>query len=295
MTDEKILDALNSLLPAQFETVLLRAHVPYGIVSPPAAPQTIRATELIQWIRQSAAQLERLRAALATVAGDHMRDEPVRPAERPAVPTILFLASEPTDAGRLRLGQEIEAIRDRLRVEIHEGRVRLDSRWAVRPRDLSQVLLVAKPTLVHFAAHGSQDRRLVLEADNGKMTSVAPDALEGLFRLFPEVEGVVLNACWSEDQAEALARCVPHVVGMRDTITDPAAIAFASGLYGALAAGRAFPKAFEFACAELRLLGIAEHLTPVLMTRGEPIEPRLEAPPPRPKGRETEVARRRKP
>lgn len=281
MTEADLLDALNNLLPAQFETVLLRAGVPHGIFSSPAAPQAIRATELIQWMRQSSAQADRVRAALAAVTGAGARDEPAKPAAQPAVPTILFLASEPTDAARLRLGREIEAIRDRLRVEIHEGRVRLDSRWAVRPRDLSQVMHDVRPRLVHFSGHGSQDHRLVLEADDGKMTSVAPDALEALFSYFPEVEGVVLNACWSDDQAEALARCVPHVVGMRDTITDPAAIAFSSGMYGALAAGRAFPEAFELGCVELRLMSIPEHLTPVLMTRGTPSEPRLEASAPR--------------
>jgi hypothetical protein len=274
-TDADILDTLSRLLPAQFETLLLRAAVPLGIVSPAVAPQGTRATELIVWMRQSQAQRDRLLAALAEVRGDGPastdRGAPpggARPTAEDGTRTILFLASEPTDAGRLRLGREVEEVRDRLRVEIAQGRLRLDSRWAVRPRDLSQVMHDARPRLVHFSGHGSSDHRLVLEADDGHMTSVAPDALADLFEHFPEVEGVVLNACWSDDQAEALARCVPHVAGMRDAISDRAAIAFASGLYGALAAGRPFPEAFDLGCVELRLLGIPEHLTPVLMSRG---------------------------
>ncbi len=285
MTDTDILDALNSLLPAQFETLLLRANVPAGIFSSSVAPQATRATEVIQWMRQSVAQAERVRAALGVVSGGHAPAgvTALVPTSTTAPRTILFLASEPTDAGRLRLGREVEAIRDRLRVEIAQGRLRLDSRWAVRPRDLSHVMHDARPRLVHFSGHGSSDHRLVLEGDDGTMTGLAPDALAGLFEHFPEVEGVVLNACWSDDQAEALACCVPHVAGMRDAVSDRAAIAFASGLYGALAAGRSFPEAFELGCVELRLLGIPEHLTPVLMTRGAvPQRPQPAAPRRRP-------------
>ena len=61
-----------------------------------------------------------------------------------------------------------------------------------------------------------------------------------------EISGlVVLNACNTRPQAEALTEVVDCVVSMNRTITDRAAIKFAASFYGALAFGRSVRKAFE--------------------------------------------------
>jgi hypothetical protein len=53
---------------------------------------------------------------------------------------------------------------------------------------------------------------------------------------------------------------------MNNAISDEAAIAFAVGFYQALAAGRTYEEAFEFGRVQIRLQGVPEHLTPVLLT-----------------------------
>jgi hypothetical protein len=52
---------------------------------------------------------------------------------------------------------------------------------------------------------------------------------------------------------------------MNQAIGDRAAIAFAVGFYDALGAGRPIEFAYKLGCAAIRLEGIAEHLTPVLL------------------------------
>jgi hypothetical protein len=48
-------------------------------------------------------------------------------------------------------------------------------------------------------------KRLILENEVGKAVAVSTEALAGLFELFADrVECVVLNACYSEVQAEAI-------------------------------------------------------------------------------------------
>ncbi len=69
---------------------------------------------------------------------------------------------------------------------------------------------------------------------------------------------VVLNACDTRPQAEALTEVVDCVVSMNRTITDWAAIKFAASFYGALAFGRSVQKAFDQGVARLRAEGIAE-------------------------------------
>jgi TIR domain len=54
---------------------------------------------------------------------------------------------------------------------------------------------------------------------------------------------------------------------MNKEISDKAAITFAVGFYDALGAGRDVEFAFKLGCSAIRLEGIAEHLTPVLLKK----------------------------
>jgi hypothetical protein len=91
-----------------------------------------------------------------------------------------------------------------------------------------------------------------------------------LFKQFTDqVECVILNACFSETQAKAIAEHIKYVVGMNQAIGDKAAIAFAIGFYQALGAGRTIEEAFRLGCVQIQLQNIPEHLTPVLIKKEE--------------------------
>jgi hypothetical protein len=117
---------------------------------------------------------------------------------------------------------------------------------------------------VHFSGHGTSTGELCCEDELGKIKPVQPESLAALFALVDEqVECVVLNACYSEIQADAIAKHIQYVIGMNQAIGDKAAIAFAVGFYKALGANRSIEKAYKFGCVEIQLEGIPEHLTPV--------------------------------
>jgi hypothetical protein len=86
------------------------------------------------------------------------------------------------------------------------------------------------------------------------------------------VKCVILNACYSEIQANAIADHIPYVIGMSQAIGDKAAIAFSTGFYKALGAGCTFKEAYRFGCLEIQLENIAEHLTPILHRKKESID-----------------------
>ncbi|WP_256973139.1 CHAT domain-containing protein [Nostoc sp. T09] len=178
---------------------------------------------------------------------------------------ILFLASDPTDTARLRLGEELREIQQRLQLAKQRGRFLLEQRLSVRPGDISQALLDIEPHIVHFSGHGINTGELYVENELGKIQPLKPDALASLFELVEDqVNCVVLNACYSQTQAEAIAKYIPFVIGMNHLIGDQAAIAFSVGFYKALGANRSIEKAYKFGCTEIQLHGIAENLTPVI-------------------------------
>jgi CHAT domain len=181
---------------------------------------------------------------------------------------ILFLSASPTDEARLRVDKEAREIQEKLQLAKMREDFEYHIRLAVRPDDLTQALLDLEPQIVHFAGHGSISGALFLENELEQSHPVAPETLASLFKLVSEqVECVLLNACYSEDQANAISKHIQYVIGMNQAITDKAAIAFSVGFYQALGAGKPVDKAYEFGVVQIRLQGVPEHLTPVLIKK----------------------------
>ena len=177
---------------------------------------------------------------------------------------ILFLAADPSDSTRLRLGEELREIRERLQLSKQRDGFSLESRESVRPEDLTQAIFDVEPQIIHFSGHGTDTGELCFENSLGRTQTVSIVALTNLFRLVSnQVSCVILNACYSEIQAKAIAEHIPFVIGMNQSIGDKAAITFAVGFYKALGAGRSIEDAYKFACLEIQLNGIPEHSTPV--------------------------------
>jgi hypothetical protein len=177
---------------------------------------------------------------------------------------ILILAANPKNSTPLRLDQEVREIDEGLTRAKQRDRFELEQKWAVRPRDVQRTILDIAPQIVHFSGHGVGEGGLALEDETGQAKLVSTQAIAGLFELFADqVECVLLNACYSEVQAKAIAQHIPYVIGMNQAVGDAAAREFAVGFYDALGAGRDI----EFACNSIRMAGIPEDLTPVLLKK----------------------------
>jgi len=182
--------------------------------------------------------------------------------------TILFLAAEPTDAGRIRLGEEHREIDLRLRLAKLRNQFQLEHVFAVRPEDLTQAFLDYNPTIVHFAGHGTSEGSICLEDRTGKSLPIKPSALSDLFKAFRStIRGVILNACYSKEQAKAIAAYVDFVVGIHRSISDKAAIAYSLGLYQGIGAGKSFTESHNLGCIQIGLQGISTESQPELITR----------------------------
>ncbi|MGL5060131.1 MAG: CHAT domain-containing protein [Microcoleus sp.] len=189
-------------------------------------------------------------------------------ARLPETIKVLFVASNPLDQNQLRLDEEIRAITEKIRASDYRDSVQLVSRWAARPSDLLQALNELKPHVVHFSGHGSINNELVFQADDGSTKLVSQKAIvTTMSTIADNIRLVVFNACFSQDQAEAVTQHVETAIGMSDAIGDNAAKVFAAQFYSAIGFGRSVKQAFDQGISALLLEGIPEEETPALFTQ----------------------------
>lgn len=187
------------------------------------------------------------------------------PIQRPV--SVLFLAANPMGTELLRLDKEISAIEEALYKAKFRERFVLEQNWAVRVTELQALLLRYRPDIVHFSGHGSPAGELLFEGRDGAPQPATASALHQLFHtLRDNVRCVVLNACYSTQQATAIAEVIDCVVGMSSGVSDAAAIEFSTAFYRALGYGRNVETAFALGVGQLKLIGQTEQDVPQLLS-----------------------------
>ncbi|MEX1361889.1 MAG: TIR domain-containing protein [Nannocystaceae bacterium] len=237
---------------------------------------------------------------------------------RSTPPVVAVFSANPSSLTRLDLEGELRGITAELDATGLEGMLVFESQPATTPKAVQRALLVERPTVVHFCGHGrgshasrsrGASRRtrnfvpdpapprttgLMLHGDrDAQVKVVSGAALGALFaKVRPTVRLVVLNACYSAEQAEAIVQHVDFVIGVDGAIADEAAKVFAVALYRALALGRTIEEAFELALGALMLEDLHDDgVRPVLRARrgADPRTTRLVEPPPAHDGRAWDV------
>ena len=170
--------------------------------------------------------------------------------------TILFLAANPRELSRNDLEQESNDIQDAILHRPFEQDIKIVPRWQTKAGELPQLLIDHKPDIVHFSSHGSETGAILLEDAAGNAQPVSASTLGKLFAIHKAtVRCVVLNACYSQPQAAAIAETIPCVVGTTDAIADTMARHFSRAFYRALAEGNDLNTAFGQGALEIELQG----------------------------------------
>jgi WD40 repeat protein len=210
---------------------------------------------------------------------------------RPRAPrdVILFLAANPSSTSELALGKECDVIQRVLRGARHRD-FDFQSRWAVSIDAMMDHLNELSPTIIHFSGHGagkqSEPARsaavhrdidlpgkhngsgIYLQDEQGGPQLVTARALRMMIEsAAATARVVVLNACYSEAQADALCSVVDCVIGMTGAIRDEAARAFAVGFYRALGNRRSVGNAVDQAVATLAAKQLPDEHLPRYRTR----------------------------
>ncbi len=198
---------------------------------------------------------------------------------------ILAVASSPRGRARLDVSREQErldrALAGLARAGLAEVSWAPSATWA----DLRDTLLDGQWHVVHFIGHGDYDPGrdegvLALVGEDGRADLVGASRLVDLLRQArPMPRLVVLNSCsgaasgsvdvFSGTAAALVRGGVSAVAAMQYSISDPAAVAFCRGFYGALARGRGVDEAVS--SGRVAIIGLSgqtlEWVTPVLHLR----------------------------
>jgi formylglycine-generating enzyme required for sulfatase activity len=165
--------------------------------------------------------------------------------------TILILESNPNRD--LALNQEIRDLENAIDRAHNQDQFSIAIGIAVRPEDLQPLLLKHQPHIIHFCGHGTGETGLVLQDSNNRPTLLGTEALANLFSLCHTLECVILNACYSNAQASALAQHIDFVIGIQEAILDNAARYFSEGFYLALGYGKPIEIAYQWGCNAIQV------------------------------------------
>lgn len=230
----------------------------------------------------------------ALPAGEEGTPPPPAEEEPDQTPVVLFLASNPSQTARLQLEKEFVQISMSLQDSIQP--FELKAEWAVQPQSLMEYILQHRPRVLHFSGHGQgregeagngrgidtdgmaagQESGIFLQDASGRPRLVSGQALGSLFQTITRqvpVQLVLLNACYSAEQARHIGEHVPFVIGMSKAVPDETAITFAKGFYVGLAYSRTrtdIDFAFQAGLTQIELMGLSGMEQPVLLVDREP-------------------------
>ena len=256
MDDVDLVEVLRKLLSPQLDVLVARLKLDTSYLSSSAPPAT-RAVQILELARQQLSGLAKLESEIERIAPGLLRSSV--PATRQSR-IVLFFASNPAETPAIDLETELSTIRTSLAAGPDQ------ERWMVRDggslSDFASAVLTHRPEIVHIGAHGSPDGNLVVEADDGlRHMSIAAIA-NVLTASALRVRAIVLNACYSHEQAVKLAPYADFVIGMSREIGDRAALRFAEAFYRALAFDREIRDAFLLALADLDLHALPDIVVP---------------------------------
>jgi hypothetical protein len=210
---------------------------------------------------------------------------------------VLLFAANPRGTDPLDLNREFREIDEEIRLGEYRDALELSIVPGTRLVDLLRKLNEIHPDVVHFSGHGNIDEEIILESreadsmtrdhsgspardmrrvDSADHASevctpgpLSKSALVDIVKAcnHENIRIVVLNACHTRPQAEALCEVIDCVISMNRAISDVAAIRFAASFYGAVAFGVSVKKAFDQGLARLKAEGRPETETPELLVR----------------------------
>lgn len=161
----------------------------------------------------------------------------------PESATVLFLAATPSGTAQLSSEKEYAYISQK----VEKDRLAMTYQRAVSLEDMIDAFEEYQPHILHFCGHGKeqeinadgqvkQEGGLIFHSENKCSTvRLSTSMLDRQFRVlkdrFPRLQLVFLNACYSQDQAQAISQHDILSIGTSDAITSEAARKFAAGFY----------------------------------------------------------------
>jgi hypothetical protein len=182
---------------------------------------------------------------------------------------VLYLMANPIRRHHLRVDAEVSKVNEEIRRSQFRDNIALHQSPATNLNAIIRGLNDHRPRIVHFSGHGNS---VGVAVDDGgikrtKKQFVTFDILgKALAATDSPPEVVVLNACQSAGARSALLGTAKAIIVMQDSISDVAAVAFATMFYGGVASGQSLQSAFEQGRIAVEAVSLGEAVTPTLIT-----------------------------
>ncbi|MEM9274346.1 MAG: hypothetical protein AAGA80_15490, partial [Cyanobacteria bacterium P01_F01_bin.143] len=161
---------------------------------------------------------------------------------------ILILAANPR--GDLRLDYEIKDLKDAIK---RNEKFDVEIELAVNAESIDNLIAENQPLIVHFCGHGAGKQGLVVAGKGGIEQSLSNDELTNIFQSYGEgIECVLLNACYTEVQADVISEYIPYVIGTSREILDEVAHYFSIGFYKGIAEEQPIETCYEWGYASIK-------------------------------------------
>jgi hypothetical protein len=181
---------------------------------------------------------------------------------------VLYLMANPIRRHSLRVDAEVSKVAEEIRRSQYRENITLHKSPAANLDAIIRGLNDHRPRIVHFSGHGNS-RGLATDDGGVKRVKTKFVTFGLLGKAFaatdkpPEV--VVLNACQSAGARQALLGTAKAIIVMQDSVSDIAAVAFATKFYGAIASGQPLQAAFDQGCVAVEAVSLSEASTPALI------------------------------
>lgn len=221
-------------------------------------------------------KLEKIATKGATVIATVVRPAavPKRELQKHKTLTVLYMFANPDpdpDPDKyIRPDAEAKRVLEAIRGSKYRDNVRIEVRPAAGLQTVLDGLNDHMPQVVHFSGHSSSTG---IVGDSGALGRPATEYLpfELLASALAAVDQppsvVVLNSCYSAAARQKVLKSVPIMIGMTDSVSDTAAVAFATQFYAALASGNSVRSAFNQGVIAVSMVSLNEKETANLFER----------------------------
>ena len=185
---------------------------------------------------------------------------------------VLFVPANPSDQLKLNINKEYRSIEDQILRVNSPKMFDLRLQYDITIAELQRTILRYRPRIIHFSGHSSNIGELVFANELGEAETVSAEVLAELFRTLNgaglDIQCVLLNACYLEAQARAIAEHVDYVVGIKKNAEDNIGIPFAESFYSGLANNLSISTAVKFGKNSLLLSGYSSDNIIMLIKEG---------------------------
>lgn len=180
---------------------------------------------------------------------------------------VSFFAGSATASARLALARRFMEVRHDLASSPAARVFQLKLGRVVRASDLAAVLEAEQCTVVHISGHGSGHSGVaLLDSDGNEGQLGAAELREAFKSASGQLRIVILDGCYSKEQAEAISEVVPIVVCTTSGGQLKDSRAFFAQFYRSLGQGIPVRSAFENAVSFLSAVG-ADAISPLILCK----------------------------